>query len=384
MDRRKKEEYRRDPGTFLEKWGQEMARTSRAHGTPADTDDDHHDPTAETTTDPSPPTALEPTPETAAPTAVEPYRPTTRASIPSLHHAARDGPELPSFPSDTAPKQLQFDLPDFAPTVAGCPSWLLWLYDQAGGAAIPQTGRVAPAPMRLFIGALLHLGINDRDGDWHTVTLTTDEVISWLHPNGWANRYRDWDRFPASLHAMKQLAYLPIDGIGYMALLFPSLIPRNRSDPAVQFTVRVPPSAARGARIEWPRMCRYGVESATLYRAYLAVSAHLDRTAHRGHPITAEIAAPLDGPRGPRRRKDGRIARSRTEQVPNTAARYITPLTDADLTRMIGLDATGRDDRYKARRAFERLAEDGVIDLRRDGTDWWLFGRAPGQTADKP
>ena len=374
MDHRAKAAYDRNPAAYLAAWGEKMVRNSRARGTAADEDDDHHDPTAETTIDPSLPTAVEPTTDTSAPTPAEPFRPRNRASLPGLHQAGTDGLELPSFPSDNAPRQLQFDLPDFAATVTGCPSWLLWLYDQAGGAQIPQTGRVAPAPMRLFIGALLHLGIDDRDGDWHTVNLTTAEVISWLHPGGWANRRRDWDRFPAALHSMRQLAYLPIDGIGYLALLFPSIIPRKPTDPAVQFTVRVPPTAARGARIDWPRLCRYGVESATVYRAYLAVSAYMDRTAHHGHPITADIAAPIAGPRGPRRRKDGRIVRSPTDRIKNKAARYITPLSEADLTRMIGFDASIRDDRYRARRAFERLNEDAAIDLRRDGAEWWLFG----------
>ena len=373
MNRRKKEEYDRDPAAFLASWGEKMARITRTLET-ADEDDDHHDPSTATTTCPLPPAALEPTTDTSALTPAEPFRPKTRASLPGLHRAAHDGPELPSFPSDTAPKQPQYDLPGFAATVTGCPSWLLWLYDQAGGAQIPQTGRVAPAPMRLFIGALLHLGIDERDGNWHTVNLETAEVISWLHPEGWANRRRDWDRFPAALHAMRQLAYLPIDGIGYLALLFPSIIPRRASDPAVQFTVRVPPAAARGARIDWPRLCRYGVESATVYRAYLAVAAYMDHTAHHGHPITADIGAPITGPHGPRRRKDGRIVRSPTDRIKNKAARYITPLTEADLTTMIGFDPSDRDHRRKARNAFERLHEDGAIDLRRDGAEWWLFG----------
>ena len=317
----------------------------------------------------------------ATPTPVEPYRPTNRASLPGLHRSGSHGPELPSFVPDDAPEQLQFDLPGFEPTVTGCPSWLLWLYDRAGGAQIPQTGRVAPAPMRLFIGALLHLGIDDRDGEWHTVHLATDEVIFWLHPGGWANRRRDWDRFPAALHAMRQLTYLPVDGIGYVALLFPSIIPRKPTDPMVQFTIRVPPSAARGARIDWPRLCRYGIESATVYRAYLAVSAYLDRTAHRGHPITAEIAAPLTGPRGPRLRKDGRIARSPIDRIKNKATRYVTPLTEAGLTTMLGFNPDDRDHRRKARIAFEKLHEDGAIDLHREGREWWLFGP---RTAPRP
>ena len=66
--------------------------------------------------------------------------------------------------------------------------------------------------------------------------------------------------------------------------------------------------------------------------------------------------------------------RSPTDRIKNKAARYITPLTEADLTTMIGFDPSDRDHRRKARNAFERLHEDGAIDLRRDGAEWWLFG----------
>ena len=69
-------------------------------------------------------------------------------------------------------------------------------------------------------------------------------------------------------------------------------------------------SAAAGARVDWPRLCQYGKESAALYRAYLSVCSVLDNSAHNGRPITRQIAAPITGSDGkPKRRKGGVIVR---------------------------------------------------------------------------
>ena len=161
--------------------------------------------------------------------------------------------QLPAWSGHGVPAPRQLKLPGFAPLVPGCPSWLLWMFDTAGGESMAQ-GRGAPWPMRLFVGALLHLPIGDRDGHWRTLQLPVEEVIAWLHPNGWANRRRDWERFPAALDAMRdRLTYVPVPGFGSVAIMFPSVIPRVPSDPLVEFTLHIPASAAHGARIDWQR-----------------------------------------------------------------------------------------------------------------------------------
>ena len=289
----------------------------------------------------------------------------------------RDDARLPDYPGDDAPPAPdgQLLLPGFGEAVRGCASWLLWLFDQAGEGGKPGGGRGARWDLRLFVYAMLHLDVADRDGQWHTIRRSTDEVIGWLHPNGWANARRDWRKLPEALHLMRDLAYVPVPGIGSVAMLFPSVVPERRDDPLVEWTIRIPPAAARGDRLNWPRLLAYGADSDRVFRAYLAAAAWLGRSAKRGHPITREIAAPLLGPDGkPRRRKGGAIIRSSTERMPNPATRYIgPPLSEADLTRMIGFDPSDRRRRHDARAAFERMEADGAIEIERDGTNWRLF-----------
>ena len=306
-----------------------------------------------------------------------------RGSLPRLSRLGADDATLPDFPLQDAPAAPgeQLDLPGFGDAVRGCASWLLWLFDQAGGESL-ASGRGAPWDLRLFVYALLHLDVADRDGEWHTIRLPTDTVTGWLHPHGWANERRDWDKLPEALRRMsRELSYVPVDGIGYVAMMFPSVIPAQRGDPLVEFTARVPRVAAHGDRLNWPRLLAYGADSARLFRAYLAVTAWLGRSAKRGHPITRQIAAPVHGPDGKpaRRRKGGAIVRSATERIDNPAARYVgPPLSETDLTRMIGFDPSDRRRRHDARAAFERMEADGVIEIEHSGAGWLLFGGPNG------
>ena len=69
---------------------------------------------------------------------------------------------------------------------------------------------------------------------------------------------------------MRRLAYVPVPGIGRVAVLFPSVIPSTPSNPLVEWTIRIPRVGANGDRLNWPRLLAYGADSARLFRAYLA------------------------------------------------------------------------------------------------------------------
>ena len=130
----------------------------------------------------------------------------------------------------------------------------------------------------------------------------------------------------------------------------------------------MPRSAAAGTRIDWPLLCQYGKESAALYRAYLSVCSVLDNSARHGQPLTRQIAAPVIGHDGKRkRRKGGVIVRDPGTLIDNPAAQFVKRLTDADAARFVGFDPASKQRRHDARRALERLADDGVIEIEHTG-----------------
>ena len=68
----------------------------------------------------------------------EPFEPKPRASLPRLHRLSEDSNrhltlDFPTYASNAPQKPGQMDLPGIEPISVNCPSWLLWLYDRAGG-----------------------------------------------------------------------------------------------------------------------------------------------------------------------------------------------------------------------------------------------------------
>ena len=248
-------------------------------------------------------------------------------------------------------------------------SWLLDLYRKVGGMVSP--GRGAPYPLRLFVGGLLHTPINQRDGEFHFFPLGTDEVIRWLHPDVAYVKRQQWDSFRNGLKAINDLGWVSVPGVGSVKVLDASVIPEKPTDPICQFIVRVPPAASKGATINWERLCAYGRDSASLYRAYLTACDFMHRSAHSGHPITQMIGrAIIDKDGNPIRIKKGKkrvVKRSKTGFEPNPATRYVKGLNKAQLAQAIGLDSSNRHNRRNALEAFERLAYEGVIDLQSEG-----------------
>lgn len=315
-----------------------------------------------------------------APREVKPFKPVDRVSLPRLHRATdRDVKMLPAFPAAPAAVSQVEDgadawLPGFEPRVTGCPSWLVHVFDRAGGGLLPGR-KGAPLELRLFISALCLVHEHDRVGGVTTMTPSLREVVDWLYPDGWKSRYRDFGLLPAALDRLGSLR-IPVGR--YLVSVVNAVVVPQVWDPdaLVGLEVRIPQSAAQGARLDWNRLRRYGVKSAAMYRGYLALSAAMDGAARRGMPITKMIPAPvLDEHGKPKRRKGGAIIRSTNAWIPNPAAKYAPRWNDWDKARFLGYDPTDRRRRRNAREALERLEGDGVVQLERlpDGT-CRLFG----------
>ena len=332
------------------------------------------------------------------PQPADPYPVRRRASLPDFD---RDGAHLIGGVPDAFEQQdPQLSLPGFEPDGGHLPHWLLHWFGATGG-PIAQGGRL-PLELSLMVGGMARVPISDRNGRWRTLHLPhrieheerfdglhSVSVERWLWPDGWGgNRRARWHLIPEALDRLRRgwAGWLAVPGLGRVAVLAPSLIPQARTDPLVELTVRIPRSAANGARFDWPFFARLAVGSATQARAYLSAAAYLHRSAHNGHPITRTIAAPVLGADGqPVRRKGGAIVRSDTEAEPNPQARFVSALTDVDLARMIGYPergpgrtATHRMARKKARDAFEALAKRGVIDLVESRGRFRIFGPSEG------
>ncbi|MCY4641440.1 MAG: hypothetical protein OXC41_01890 [Gammaproteobacteria bacterium] len=314
----------------------------------------------------------------SSPAMAKPFCPRIRASLPRLGKFSENDVQMSEFPEDVRPPcSTQFELPGFESKITQCPSWLLWLFHRAGGQSMRQ-GHGAPWDMRIWIGVLLHLHVNDRDGDWYALQFPTNYLVSWIHPDGWSHKCRDWHRLLEALCSIRDnLAYVTIPQIGQVAIMVPTVIVEKPTDPIIEFFVRLPASTAHGDKIIWKTLCKYGTQSAILYRTYLSVCAHLGRSARHGVPLTKDIARPIFTTDGKyKRRKNGQIIRSSDpgDTIPNPSAKYSGLLTDADLAYMIGFDGKNRKHRYLARCALTQLAEDSVIEIENVGSKMRIFG----------
>ncbi len=320
-----------------------------------------------------------------SPRKAEPFVPKNKGSIPRLARVTKGEVDtLPVLPrmyggADIDESSNQLELLPSAIAPKGDAFWLVRLFQAVGGTTM-RRGKGAPWELRLFIGALLHLGVAQRDGQWHTLDIPTADVIRWLHGDEWQNKRRDWHKLPEALFAIRNgLNAVAVPGIGSVQIMSVPVIPLVPTDPLVRFAVMVPPSAAHGIKIDWPTMCAYGKVSAPIFCAYLASQAALDVSAHKGSAITRTIGAPVRDADGKTLRRKGRVKRDHGKQVANPAAQFVRSYSKHDLTRMAGMDPSNKVHRHRALAAFEHLHNDGVIEMHRDGNHWRIFARHPQQ-----
>lgn len=310
-----------------------------------------------------------------------PFRPVKRASLAGMHRVGpREASLLPLYPGADAPKPIvgPLELPGIGSGPEVCPSWLLRAYAVSGALDARRGHGSAPRALRLFVGGMLHLATGDRDGRFHDLTFTAGEVIRWLHPGGWSNRRRDWQRLVEAFRSVNhRLSWVEVrrekgSPLAVQLMGVPVFPLQPDDDAPVVFRVLTPPSAAAGARINWPLLTAYGARSARLYRAYIGARAWIDRSASRGHGLTATVPAPLRDRDGRRRVRKGHVVRSRTQREPNPRL-YLSPELDArGLARMMASDPDMKNEPRRAVETFEELHEDGAIELVRAGPGRWL------------
>ena len=308
------------------------------------------------------------------------FRPSVKASLPRLHALVSsggsadnggflltdappplDGPALP-FSGDDSNGLCEF--------IDSCPSWLLEMHiisqrSTLGGAKGLDWG------FRIVVGGLLHLHIDDRDGRMRDIHLTVDDIVDWLavvKGGRWSNRSRDYVSLACALERCPDYR-LTIDGVRYWLVSSYGLPGKYLPGARCVLTVRVPPGAAHGVRISWPRFRLEAAASAIRGRAYLSIMALLDRSARNGHPITRYVRSDVST-------RGGAVRRGALK--PNPLAKYAPFLPERHLGPFL---AMGSDTKATAaaRQAVHSFAvgPDRIIDLERDGRGWRVFGVLP-------
>lgn len=328
------------------------------------------------------------------PTEVVPFMPRRRASLPRLANVTDAEAEAAmTIPLPTNDDEHgQMTLPGIPEPVEGYPSWLLNAFAHLVG---DINGRYPSLALRLFVAVLLRLRHVDRDGKWHTLSFPVlqrncerydlkESLESMLYgKQGWKHWYSEehQNRLIRALHELKRSAAVWLRRQNSTFEFFN--VSGFKGDPKgrfvegiVEFSLRVPRSAANGDRIDWEALQGYGMTSRPLYCAYLSACALQGMSAHNGHPQTAEIGKPLVGKNGKALYHDGKPKRDSKALVPNEiGARFVRGYSSRDLAQFCSMDPEQRMHRTRAVGHFQRLDDDGHIDFRQDGRNWRVFGR---------
>ena len=263
---------------------------------------------------------------------VEPFRPKNRASLPRLDRTTVVEARRCAEPRRAGQVELLLD--PGTDVIDSCPSWLLEMYTRA--MLKRRITKGMPYSFSLVLGVLVHTPVANRTGvEIILDPMGIDEIVGWLHPGPkrWTNRTRDWARLDAAFEEMPSYR-ITTGGYRWWVALGEGLPETYHPDAQVIFRSRVPVSAAKGMRIDWPILLKFR-SHATMTRAYLSVMALLDRSARQGHPITRLV------------RKNGCL-------VDNPAGRFAPLLPRGHEARFIGMADTKKA-RFDARRALNDL-----------------------------
>ena len=286
-----------------------------------------------------------------------PFVPTNRAILPRIHKVVAV--------VDSSPPVDPSTLPLFGTSKQNNPNWLLAAYDRLGGKSM-QRGRGAPWELRLFVYVCMHLGTDDRDGLPHTLRFKEKAVMNWLFPNSKGkniNEKRDPHKMARALMALLEMPSLRTTSGLFLVMPTNFTSAGQFTGGDLTFDVAVPGDAKGGADVDWQQLLRYGAEGARMFRGFLSTMAHMDRSAHNGHPLTRQIhPAKLNTEGEPLRKRGGMVRRDMAQLVPNPAAKLALPLSDGALAELYGYP-NNKKGRLRAREVLSRLQRDGVVEV---------------------
>ena len=296
--------------------------------------------------------------------------PISVARVPPHHRRAG---KIPTFTTASDP---QYQLPGTGEHTSGI-ALPLHLYQLAISDG-ERRGQAAPLPLRLWVAAILGVGIKDRDCGRVEYRLTLRELLDgWLYPRAESNRGRPrpgeyMPRLEAAADVlMSSRARVewedPDTGKGGRRLVVQVLdMPRSgQLDDELRVVVDLPPGTQSGPRVS-QRLGVIGLKSARQYRALLGL-------AYRWWE--------------PGRTHAPKRERKRIVWLPKDEGHE--PLTDAELVSLVfpGTEArrrtnSHRQQRYQARKAIDALAADGELRIVETPDGTLVLPPSPTDVAD--
>ena len=226
---------------------------------------------------------------------------------------------------------------DTAPTIA----LPLELYAMGGGTDITR-GRGVPLCLRMFVGSVLAVPQNRRDGRPIALTPTLREFLSWVYPNGVPGKSVYWPRMMAAANAL-DTTWIPVyDAMtnrhGMRRVVKIDEIPRGPGclDDTVGIVVWLPAGSENGPQVS-DNLHRWGTTNAAAYRLLLNLAYHLHRPG-----VSLRPAGP---------RNDGGGKYWAQSQHPDD----YDPLTSAEITAMAFPGSKRRNRRELASDALKAL-----------------------------
>ena len=317
---------------------------------------------------------------------VEPTKafvPRTLGNFPRFAKARNVHEGMPPMPGHPDASGEFGNLPDLGRDQKSMPSPILSLYGNEG--AVQTGGKGAPLRLRLFTTSLIALPIPFRNDYYQEVHLSLDDIVRLIWPlGGWGGRARNLRQLIEAAESLYETSRVVFPDKSWRHLVAFMGGPGNfRSKEPFRFLVSVPAQAANGFDVNVPQLMGFGEVDALAFRACLSAIALMDASSHMGHGITRTIGKPVENGK-PAHRPGGRVLRDAKVQIPNKASRFVPKLTGESLARMAGFQDIGRKQIARAIKAFERLHEDGVIDLvqEQDGR-FRVFAPNPALAAPK-
>ena len=247
-------------------------------------------------------------------------------------------------------RQLALGQPKASRLIADRAPWLE-IWDRLGGNSMAP-GRGAPLALRLWIEVLAWAPPAARRGALVELSgLTVRDLVAAAWPEGW-HRARQLPRLVLAIDQMHCLGYFEDGRTRWRPVVWPiaPALGASLSDPVVP-AIRLLPveGSGRGAPFNRKVLRSLGLHSAPAYRAYLGLVELWDRTRRHGRmpwkPPKAKRALPWPTLNPEERRRLVFGADSGTSS------------------------AVRRRRQADANAALERLADEGVIELRRDERD---------------